>query len=217
MKSILIMSLVTLLGIAGCTECSRHISSSESIECQRLKDLFNNLEKDDIETVLFFAKDGNEPVDEATLEEFEEGILYLAGCCACRPHPLAKEWMECNRLECIWKHLESENVQRLAFYGQVLEEDTERPEDWYNLSTEITEPEKIKEVLRLLCKAMKKERDKFANEDTIAGDIARMQITTDKHKFIIPISCYRKAVRGIGWTSYELRKQLNKWGFSDAY
>jgi len=44
----------------------------------------------------------------------------------------------------------------------------------------------------------------------------RMQIITDKHKFIIPIGCGSdgsKAIRGVGWTSYELRGGLKEWGF----
>jgi len=42
-----------------------------------------------------------------------------------------------------------------------------------------------------------------------------MRIIADKHKFVIPISCYREAVRGIGWTSYEIRKKLREWGFPE--
>jgi len=214
MKNILITSLVMLLGIAGCTECSRHISSSESIECQRLKVLFNNLEEQNIQTLVFFGEDCNEPVDEATFEEFKETVLHLAGCCTCIPHPLAKDWMECNRLECIWENLEKENIQKIAFY-QILGSDFVSPKDWHS-RTEIIEPTRIKEIMKLLRKAVKKEKDRFANEDAVVGDIKRMQIITDKHKFIIPISCYREAVRGIGWTSYELRGQLREWGFPEA-
>jgi len=46
----------------------------------------------------------------------------------------------------------------------------------------------------------------------------RMQIITDKHKFIIPIGCGSdgsKAIRGVGWTSYELRKLLKELGFPE--
>jgi len=45
-----------------------------------------------------------------------------------------------------------------------------------------------------------------------------MQIITDKHKFIIPIGCgsrRSKVIRGIGWTSYELRGRLKEWGFPE--
>jgi len=201
-----------LLGIAGCTECSRHISSSESIECQRLKVLFNNLGEQNIQTLVFFGDDDTEPIDEATFEEFKETVLHLAGCCTCISHPLAKEWMECNRLECIWQYLEEENIQRIAFYKQVMLEDGIIPEKWHNLWAEIVEPKRIRETVKLLYKAMKDEKDRFANEDAVISAIARMQIITDKHKFVIPISCYREAVRGIGWTSHELRKRLREWG-----
>ena len=215
MRNILVITLTMLLGIVGCTECNRLGSSSESVECERLSVLFDNLEKENIQMLVFFGEDCNEPVDKATLQEFKEAILQLAGCCSCKTHPLAKEWTEYNRLECIWEHLEKENVQRIAFYGQVLGENTERPEDWHNLWAEINEPGKIKEVIKLLHKAIKKENNKFANEDIVISVVDRMQIITDKHKFIIPISCYRKAMRGVGWTSYELRGRLKEWGFPE--
>ena len=202
----------------GCTGNNRHISTSESIECQKLKVLFNNLEKENIKTLIFYGEDCNEPVDEATFEEFRETVLYLAGCCFPMPHPLANEWVSYNRLECIRQYLEDESVRRIAFYdfdGTMFDEEKERPEDWGKPWAEITEPKRIKEVLRLLFRAMDKEKDRFANEDVVMSTAARMQIITDKHKFIIPISCYKGAIRGIGWTSYELRGQLKKWGFSD--
>jgi len=214
MKNISIISLVALLAITGCAENNRCVSSGESIECQRLKVLFNNLEKENIQMLVFFGEDCNEPVDEATFKEFKGLILHLAGCCACSPHPLAKEWAECNRLECIWEHLEKENIQKIAFY-QILGSEFVSPKDWHPWA-EITESERIKEVLRLLCKAMKREKDKFANEDTVVGDIKRMQIITHKHKFIIPIGCgsrQGKVIYGIGWTSYELQGRLKEWGF----
>ncbi len=210
MKAVLVAGLSMLLGIFGCTERNR-ISSSESIECQRMKILFNNLEEQGIQNMAFFDEDVNEPVDEATFEEFKEVILNLAGCCVRKPHPLAKEWEEYNRLECIWETLESENIQKIAFCGGI-GFDITLPDDWQKWA-EITEPERIKEVMKLLCKAMKKEEDRSANLDTVVSDIKRMQIITDKHKFIMPISCYSKAIYGIGWTSYELREKLEQWGF----
>jgi hypothetical protein len=213
MTNPLVTCLTVLLGFAGCTY-NHLVSPSKSVECQRLKVLFNNLEKQNMQTVVFFSQDVNDPVDEVTLQEFKDMILYLAGCCSCKTHPLAEEWMECNQLECIWEHLK-ENVQNIAFYGQVLDEHTERPENWSNLRAKIDDPEKIKEVLRMLSKAIKKEKDKFANEDVVMGAIDRMQIITDNHKFIVPISCQKEAVYGIGWTSYELRRQLRKWGSSE--
>ena len=80
MKNILIINIVTLLGITGCTENNRCVSLGESIECQRLNVLFNNLEKENIQMLVFFGEDSNEPVDEATFEEFRETVLHLAGC-----------------------------------------------------------------------------------------------------------------------------------------
>lgn len=221
MRNILVINLTILLGAAGCAEYSRHISSSESVECQRLKDLFNNLKKDDIETVLFFTKDSNEPVDEATLEEFEEGILYLAGCCFCKPHPLAKEWKEYKRLECVWENLEKESVQKIAFSRySALEaadplEEQHSPEDRH-LWAGIVEPQKINEVLKLLREALKKGDDKFAHEAEIFSVSYRdqMQIVTDKHKYIIPVYFNREITYGIGWTSYKLRNKLVDWGFA---
>ena len=168
--------------------------------------------------LVFFGEDCNEPVDEAKFEEFREAILHLAGCCSCKPHPLAKEWMECNRLECIWKHLENENVQRIAFYENVMDEDTNKPEDWHSLWAEIIEQERIRETVRIFCKAIKKGENKFANEGIVLGHYDRMQIITDKHKFIMPIGCGSdgsKAIRGVGWTSYELRGGLKEWGFPE--
>jgi len=63
---------------------------------------------------------------------------------------------------------------------------------------------------------MKMESDGFANEEIVLGHYDRMQIITDKHKFITPIGCGShgsKVIHGVGWTSYELRKRLKEWGF----
>lgn len=219
MRDIFVISFIALLGIAGCTQCSRHISSSENIGCQMLRGLFSNLEKEKIQTVAFFGEDSNEPIDEATLKEFKESILVLAGCCFSKPHPLSNEWMEYNRLDCIWENLERENVQKIAFYGGhigILGPDSEPPEDWHSWA-EITEPKRIKEVLKLLYKAMDNEKDRFANETAVASDLAQIQIITDKHKFIIPFSTLGIArgrpIRGVGWTAYGFKEKLGEWGF----
>jgi len=215
MKNILVMSLAILLGIAGCTESKRCVSSSESIECQRLRLLWERAGEENPQIIIpeIETEFGSESGDEMTWQELGEMVFSAVGCCFCKPHPLAKEWMECNRLECIWKHLENENVQRVAFYENVMDEDINKPEDWHSLWAEIVEQERIRETVKLFCKEMKRESDRFANEEIIAGDIDRMQIITDKHKFIIPISCHREAVRGIGWTSYELRGETKRMGF----
>jgi hypothetical protein len=217
-KHALIMSIATMPLGMGCTEKSYRISSGESIECQRLNVLFNNLERENIQMLVFFGEDSNEPVDEATFEEFRETVLHLAGCCTYRTHPLAKEWAEYNRLECIREYLEKENIQRIAFYDNVMDEDTIKPEDWHSLWAEVVEPKRIREVVKIFCKAMKRESDRFSNEEIVIGHYDRMQIITDKHKFIIPIGCgsnRSKAIRGVGWTSYELRKRLKEWGFPE--
>lgn len=216
MKSILVMSLAILLGIAGCTESKRCVSSSESIECQRLRLLWERAGEENPQIIIpeIETEFGSESGDEMTWQELGEMVFYVVGCCFCKPHPLAKEWIEYNRLECIWEHLEKENIQKIDFYNNILSSDFDSPKDWHPWA-EITDSQRIKEVLKLFCKALKKEKKRFANEEIIAGDIDRMQIITDKHKFIIPISCQKKAIYAIGWTSYELRKQLRQWGFTD--
>jgi len=152
------------------------------------------------------------------VSELGEMVFSAVGCCFCKSHPLAKEWMECNRLECIWQYLEKGNVQRIAFYENVMDKDTSKPEDWHSLWAEIVEPKRISETIRLLCKAVKKERNRFANEEIVLGHYGRMQIITDKHKFIIPIGCgssQSEAICGIGWASYELHERLKEWGFAE--
>lgn len=213
MRSMLVIGLSILLGIAGCTECSRHISSSESIECQRLRVLWERAGEENPQIII--PETETESGDEMTWQELGEIVFFTVGCCFCKSHPIAKEWMECNRLECIWEHLENEQIHRIAFYKHVMEENSKRPEDWHPWA-EITEPERIKEVMKQLCIAMKKSSDRFANDEYVMSGLDRMQIITDKHKFIIPISCHRKAMCGIGWTSYELREQLRDWGFFDS-
>jgi len=213
-------ALVISLMIMGCNESSRHVSSGKGIECQRLRLLWERDGKENPQIIIPEIKTefGYESGDEMSWEELGEMVFSTIGCCFCKPHPLAKEWTECNRLECAWQYLETENVQRIAFYENVMDEDTNRPEDWHDLWAEIVEPKRISEAIRLFCKAMKKERNKFANEEIVSGHYDRMQIVTDKHKFIVPISCgsrRSKAICGIGWTSYELQRQLKKWGFSD--
>jgi hypothetical protein len=211
MKSMFIISFVALLGITGCTKCNHPTFSSEGVGCEKLRAFWKEWEEDKIKTIAVFGEDSNDPIANISLGEFEKRFFELVpGCCFCRPHPLANEWTECNRLDCIWKYIESEGVLRIAFYRDMA--DVERPENWDKPWADITEPEKTKEVLKLLYKAMEKENDIYANE---ISSIDQMQIITSKHKFIIPISCYYgDAIRGIGWTSQELRKKLNQWGFS---
>ncbi len=207
-----VIGLIILLGVAGCTKCNRHAFSSEGVECQRVERLWRELEADKVKMIAFFGEDSNEPVEECPFEEFKAALYQITGCCFSKPHPLAGEWVEYNRLECIRQYLEKENIQKIAFcggHGGILDFDSEPPETWHPWA-EIIEPERIKEVTKLLLKAMEKEGDRFANE---ISPTMPMQIITDKHKFIISVSNYDHAIRGIGWTSYELRKKLEQWRF----
>lgn len=217
MKNKLILTIFIVPALIG--GCSYHKSgslSNECIDCQRLRDVLKYFkEEEHAEKVIlaeFKTEYGYEAGGEVPWEEFEKIVIQSAGCCTSKPHPLAKEWMECNRLECILEHLEGEKVRKIAFCDG--SDFDLPPEDWHPWA-EITEPERIKKVMKLLCKAIKKEKNKFANENTVISIVDRMQIITDEHKFIIPISCYKGAVRGIGWTSYELREKLRRWGFSE--
>lgn len=210
---ILIVSLVTLLGITGCAENGWCISPGESIECQRLRVLWERAGEENPQIII--PETESESGDEMSWQELGELVSSAVGCCFCKPHPLAREWVECNRLDCVLEYLAEENIRNISLYVGVLEDNAERPEEWYNLWVEVDEPNKIKTVTKLLCEAVKKEKNRFINEDIVISTAARMQIITDKHRFIIPISCYNGAIRGIGWTSYELRGQLKKWGFSD--
>ena len=217
MKNILIISLVTLLGITGCAENNRCVSSGESIECQRLRVLWERAGEENPQIIIpeIETEFGSESGDEMTWQELGEMVFLVSGCCFPVPHPLENEWIKYNQLGCILQYLEDESVRRIAFYGQVLEANTERPGKWYNLWIEVNEPDKITKTIKLLCEAIKSEKDKFANEDIVMSTAERMQIVTDKHKFIVPVSYYKGAVRGIGWTSYELQGRLKEWGFPE--
>jgi len=207
-----VIGLAMLLSIAGCTKYNSPVWSSEGVECQRLRIFWERMGKGNPQIIIpeINTEFGHESGDEMTWQELGEMVFFAAGCCSSRPNALAKEWMEYNRLECIRQYLENESVRRIAFYGHFLGEDTERPEDWGKPWAEITESERIKEVTKLLLKAMEKEGDRFANEISFNR---LMQIITDKHKFIIAVCDYEGAIRGIGWTSYELRKKFERWGF----
>jgi hypothetical protein len=212
-----VIGLAMLLSIAGCAKCNCPAFSSEGVECQRLRMLWERAGEENPQIIIpeINTEFGHESGDEMTWQELGEMVFLAAGCCFSKPHPLSNEWMEYNRLDCIWENLERENIQKITFYGGhggILGPDSEPPEDWHSWS-EITEPERIKQVMKLLYKAMKREKDRCVNVDLVMQDTERMQIITDKHKFIIPVSDYDHAIRGIGWTSYELKKKLTEWGF----
>jgi hypothetical protein len=220
MRSILAVAIAMLFGIAGCTKHRCPVFSSESVECQRLQRFLRNLEQPRVEekteSVAFFGKDANEPIEDVSLAEFKESIFGVVGCCCSSPHPQANEWLEYHRLDCIRQNLEDEHVLRIAFYGSygsMLDDKRTAPDEWQSWA-EINDPQRIKEVLKFFYEAMDSETNRFANEDYVFSDIGRMQIITDKHKFIIPISAWNHAIRGIGWTSYELKQKLTQWGFS---
>jgi hypothetical protein len=139
-----------------------------------------------------------------------------------------KDWVKYDRLECIWKSLQKEKVQSIGFCeGSYVDPNkgllvqpvpsAVSPEEW--ICKDITEPEKIKEVMKLLGKALKESGDKFANEDKVKDSMCGlywMRIVTDKRKAIILIACFaylspNEAIRGVGWTSYELMGKLEQW------
>ncbi len=79
----------------------------------------------------------------------------------CKPwsSPVMKDWVEYDRLDCIWKSLQKEKVQSIGFRGGSyidpnkdlliqFDPNKESPEDW--IYDDVTEPEKIKEVMKLL-------------------------------------------------------------------
>jgi len=209
MRNPLIICLLALLVVAGCTKPVRYLPSSECIGCERLKHLWKTLESDRIKRVAFYGEDSNEPIDEGSFEEFKAGILKFAGCCV--SEQLADGWVKYNRLDCIWKNLEKERILKIAFCQPVWH-DPKDPDNWHPWA-DINEPERIKEIISLMEKAMEKSSDRFANEDAIASITGGMQIVTDKNKFIIPVCAYRFAIRGVGWTSQELMERLEHWGF----
>jgi hypothetical protein len=216
----LAVCLSILLGIAVCAGCGRHSLSSEGVECQRLRLFWERAGKENPQIIIpeINTEFGHESGDEMTWQELGEMVFFAAGCCYCKPHPLSNEWTEHSRLDCIWEYLEKESVRKIAFYGghgDLLDFDSDPPESWYPWA-EIIETERVKQVMKLLYKSIKKEKDRSTNEDAVMQDKERMQIITNNRKFIIPVSDYKGAIRGIGWTSYELRKKLTEWGFPES-
>jgi len=219
-----IINLAILTLLSGCIGPNPPNRPAEQIECERLREWLADRSEagsfGQVETVAFLlSRDCNDAVEEMSFEQFQEQILYEAGCCSCRSHPLSKEWKEYKRLDCIWENLENERVRNIAFarFSRHFEfaplEERRSPENgrpW----AEITEPEKIKEILSLLYEAMRKANDRFANEGEVLTVSFRdqMQIVTDKHKYIIPVYFDKEITFGIGWTSYKLRKKLADWG-----
>ncbi len=217
MKNILIVSFAILLGIAGCTAYKPSPSSTECIGCERLRTFWKNLEEQNIQNLVFFDEDSNEPIDEVTLKEFREGIPYIVGCYEeCRPYPPSCDWVECYSFtKEVWKCLEKEKIRKIVFCKGLGCD--EPPENW-KTGLEIIKPERIRETMKLIRKAktktMKKE-ERFANWDAVGGSLDRMRIITNVHKFIIHIYWDSEEVRGVDWTSYKLSKKLKEWGFPE--
>lgn len=213
-----VVCISLLLNLAGCRNERHSAFSPCSVECERLQLIRTSYEMNKFKMVAFFGEDSNEPVEMGPYNDFAGAIFSIVGCCFSNPHPVASEWIEYNRLECIRQYLENESVQRIAFCTNVMEDDTERPENWGKPWAEITEPKQIKEVLTLLYNAMDNEKDRFANETAVASDLARIQIITDKHKFLIQFSTLGidrgRPICGVGWTAYGLKEKLKQWGFS---
>lgn len=119
-------------------------------------------------------------------------------------------------LGCAWENIEGEQVQRIDFCQSVMEHKVDQgghalPSFECRPYGKITEPQKIKEVLKLLRKALKKGENRV--EEGKNYDRLQMQIVTNKHKYLIRIFLDEEAVYGVGWTSHELRKKLTEWGF----
>ncbi len=210
-KNLFIIILPMLFAIAGCKVQKHNILPRENAGCERLKYYWEALgvPKDKI---IFYDKDSNEPTEESSFDAFTAGVLYEAGCCSSMSHPLSKEWVIYPRLECMWGTLQKENIRKITFC--VTWRPYEKsPEDWN--CEGIIESEKIKEIMKLLGKAMAKSTDRFANEANVesGGTQQWMQIITDKNKFMTPIyyDFEKGATYGIGWTSDELMDKLKQW------
>lgn len=130
--------------------------------------------------------------------------------------PMSEE--EYRVLECVWENLKKENIQRITFYQSVRGYFRPPSKREWGLWGEITEQRKINEVLKLLGEALKEGDKTFVDEGYFESKeeepFVRMQIVTDKHKYIIPFFLYREGAYGQGWTSYDLRKKLTEWGLA---
>jgi hypothetical protein len=126
--------------------------------------------------------------------------LYAAARYYCWPYAASDKWIECRKVKYVQRYLRNEKIQKIAF--RII--DFEKGE--------IVEPEKIKRVLQLI---------RTAQEELSLPRIphwdGEMIITTDKHKFVIPVRDEDKAICGLHWKSEELHKQLWEWGYGYKY
>lgn len=130
-----------------------------------------------------------------------EGDRYASIGYYCRRFPPSKDWIECAAIKGAWKYLEKEKVQKIYFcYVGNLDL---LPDKWRGC--EITEPNKIEQILQSVRNAKK-------DDNGSAAWLDRMKIITNKHKFIIPVGISDKNIYGYEWTSPELPKLLQKWG-----
>ena len=216
MKNIFVIALVILLVVGGCTEHrTGSISKSNHFaDCEELIKLFNNLANEGIKTVVFFAEDINEPVDEATFEEFEDCILFAAGCRICRPHPLSEEWLKCNSLKGAWENLKAEKIQRFVFYSNVEHPENPGIDEQY-IAFEVPK-DKIPETMKLLDEALDKAWD--PKEGVIVFpdkfQYETIRIVTDNNRYIISVGWSSSSVYGDNWKSCRLKNKLLEWGFS---
>lgn len=135
--------------------------------------------------------------------EIEEALYVLTGYNSCHSCPSDKDWTVCCGLKGKWKYFEKEKVNKIAFWSVGDDYDGNSLD---NLGWKIIEPEKIKRTLQLISGAKKE-------LNMCIVWLGRMSIITDKHKFIVPVEVSDTGVYGLDWTSFELRKQLWKWGY----
>jgi hypothetical protein len=153
-------------------------------------------------------------------------VIRGIGWTSCKLRKKLTEWSlaepvsekDYGTLECVLENLDGENIQRIDFCQYILENKVDqdghiRPSLECRPYGEITEPQKINKVLKLLRKALKSGENRIEEGKTCSK--MQMQIVTDKHKYLIRVFLDKEAAYGVGWTSYELREKLRRWGFPD--
>ncbi len=126
--------------------------------------------------------------------------LYAAARYYCWFSPSSDNWTECRKVKYVQRYLRNEKAEKITFGIRDFEKG------------EIVEPEKIKQVLQLISTAKEE-----LNLPSVPSWSDKMFITTDKHKFVIPVDHEDKAICGLHWTSKELYKQLWEWGYGYKY
>ncbi len=121
------------------------------------------------------------------------------------PYPVSNNWIYCGDISEIWKYLDNEKVQKIAFC--VADSDLS-PDNWWTWG-EIADPNRICQTLKLI-------RDAKIKGYIGVLCFGRMKIITDKHKFIVPVEWDNELVFCYRWKSTELRDKLRQWGFSES-